>query len=359
MTLPQALRRPRMVIGVGVVLAAVVLVLAGRLSSDEIDPNHVSRSAAPDGLRAFTDLVSSYGARAAVTSAGGTLPVARTAVVLEPAALTAAEVANLQRFADSGGRLLTIGATGALGAVFMADPPGQAIAGDGAARVVAPVPETAGVTTVEGTDARFTSAGAALPAIADETGAWLVVAGAGRGRVLMMASVTPLTNRLLAQADNAAFALGAVGGPGRDITFVDHRVAATGLAAIPTRWRWALGLLTVAALTLVVAFGRRLGPPDRPARPLPPPRGLYVDAMARLVGRSRRPDEALAPLRANLDWRLTGMGLVGHDRSEVAATLGLSDAEATALFVRVDDEDGLLVAGRAFARIVQRGKARM
>src|SRR5262249_61404349 len=79
---------------------------------------------------------------------------------------------------------------------------------------------------------------------------------------------------------------------------------APGRGAIPGRWQAALVGLALAALLGVVAAGRRLGPPEDAARPLPPPRREYIDALAVTLARTNQPAPALAPLQAAARSRL-------------------------------------------------------
>ena len=50
-----------------------------------------------------------------------------------------------------------------------------------------------------------------------------------------------------------------------------------GIAAIPSRWKWALFALAAAALAFVWSRARRFGPPDRASRALPPARADGVE----------------------------------------------------------------------------------
>src|SRR5205823_2322401 len=105
----------------------------------------------------------------------------------------------------------------------------------------------------------------------------------GRGTIELLADSSPLRNRLLDRRDDAALALELAGPPRRAAVFVEsvHGYGeATGLAAIPTSWRWTLGGLALAGAVLVLARGRRLGPPEPLARELPPPRREYVESLA-------------------------------------------------------------------------------
>ena len=119
---------------------------------------------------------------------------------------------------------------------------------------------------------------------------------AGRGRIVLLADSSPLQNRLLGEADNAAFALALSGrGPLTFVESVHGYGPQRGLAALPARFGWALIGLLLAALVFMVARGRRLGPPERERRELPPPRRAYVDALAATMARGKEREEAVAP----------------------------------------------------------------
>jgi hypothetical protein len=165
-----------------------------------------------------------------------------------------------------------------------------------------PVVETTGVRSVRSDGGRgaWRSPGSALPVLAGRNGALALVAQLGLGKVVLLADTTLLTNQLLATADNAVFALNIAGEPGRPVVF-DEAVhgygTATGLAALPPSWKWALTGLFVALLVFMVASARRLGPPESARRELPPPRRAYVDAVAATLARTGAPDTAMAPAR--------------------------------------------------------------
>ena len=154
--------------------------------------------------------------------------------------------------------------------------------------------------------------------------------------------------RLLAHADDAKLGLSLAGPAGRPVAFVEsvHGYGhASGLGAIPTSWRFALGGLVLAALVLIWARGRRLGPAEELERPLPPPRREYVEALASLLERSRDPAAAIAPLQAELRRRLERQGAAGLSAKEVEAALAPPK--------RPED---VVAAGRALARL-ERGSA--
>ena len=152
--------------------------------------------------------------------------------------------------------------------------------------------------------------------------------GAPRGGVTLLPDAAPLTNRRLGEDGNAARALALAGPPARRVAFVEsvHGFGERrGLGALPSAVRWCLGLLGLAALVLLAARGRRLGPPEALARELPPARRAHVDALAAALARTRDPDEAL--------------------RAAVVRA-GLSEERARAL-----GGDELLQAGRGLARL--------
>jgi hypothetical protein len=117
--------------------------------------------------------------------------------------------------------------------------------------------------------------------------------------VVLLADPGVLQNRRLAQADAAALGLALAGRPGRPVAFLEtvHGYGvARGFAGLPDRVKWLLAGLALAALAAVWAVGRRLGPPEDPERPLPPPRAEYVDALAAALVRAegRKPKEVEA-----------------------------------------------------------------
>jgi len=106
-------------------------------------------------------------------------------------------------------------------------------------------------------------------------------------------------NRSLDRADNAAFALAVVGHRSRPVVFVEsvHGYASTGLAAIPTRWKWAAAGLALALATGMWSAGARFGAPEPDRRALRPARRQHVDAVAADLDRVVRTDaELVAPL---------------------------------------------------------------
>jgi hypothetical protein len=342
------------VLGGAIVLVNVALVLARHYTSDPGGPTSSSYATAPTGLAAYADLLARDGRRVTQlrdAPARAHLDPGSTVVLLDPDIVRRADAEALQRFLVAGGRLVAGGAEapGWLDAVLRR-PPSWSGEGIRVARTRTRVPETAGVRRVE-TAGRgsWARAGQARPVLGagGRTRALLLVTQYDRGRIVLLADASPLQNRFLAHADNAKLGLSLAGPPGRPVAFVEsvHGYGrASGVGAIPTSWRFALGGLVLAALVLIWARGRRLGPPEALERPLPPPRREYVEALAALLERSRDPAAAVGPLQAELRRRLERQGPGGLSPDEVQAALAAPK--------RPED---VLAAGRALARLERGG----
>lgn len=286
----------------------------------------------------------------------------QTLVVLDPGLLEPAEVDALVRFVERGGRLVAGGRGSEAIAAAIADAR-RADGGPRQAGVLAPVTEVAGVRQVATAgEAAWTAAGSAVPALGADTGgkALLIVADRGEGRAALLADASPLQNRFLDRADNAALALGLAGAPGRPVAFLEsvHGFGpASGLAALPRRWQAALAGLGLAALVWVAAHVRRLGPAQEPDPTLVPPRGAYVAALARTLRRTRDCHAAVAPVREAARRTVARRAALGAEPAdaEVEAAgrrLGLGEEEAAAVAGRgPGGEEGALAAGRALAAL--------
>ncbi len=284
-----------------------------------------------------------------------------TIVVLEPGSLPRAEAAAIARFVAGGGRAVLAGRGGILAlGEYLDVPPRWGPEGGGTAVPVAPAPEVAGVAEVAATGTgSWVETGEAVPLLASEQGVLAMVAAPGDGRLVLLADATPLRNEFLAEADNAAFGLAIAGKPGSTVAFLEsvHGFAPpSGLAALPDRWRWTLAGLTLAVLVWVVSRARRLGPPFTAARELPPPRARFVEALAAGLARTKRPEEAIDPVRAEARRLVAlrgglGPGADGAELEEAAGALGLDEEEIEALLHGVAKDAGIVAAGRALARL--------
>jgi len=355
----------------GLVLLALVValnvgaaVLEG-LFPDPSGPPGSSYATAPEGLAAYGELLRRDGRRVKAlraAPAGARLDPRATLVLARPDAVARADAGALRRFVERGGRLVAGGPSPEGWVEELLDrPPSWAPERVGKASVVAPVPETRTVGVVASTgDGSWERLGGTLPVLRGEAGRpLLAVTELGRGRLALLADTTPLENRSLAVADNAAFALALAGDRSRPVLFAESVHGFTersGLGAIPVRWLFALGGLVLSALVLMLARGRRLGPPESRERALAPPRVDYATAMAGALAKSDRPSEAVEPVRAAARRHLrarAGLGREGLDEHlrRAAGQAGLEPDEVRAVVDGVEDERGALAAGRALARL--------
>jgi Domain of unknown function (DUF4350) len=341
-----------------VVLALVVVVVVGLAVLDGATrgasgsgPRSSSLSTSRSGTAAYAELLARSGHD--VTHQRGRLADAHldpstTLVLLDPGEIDRADLDNVRSFLFRGGHLVA-GGTRPEWLLELApeDLPGWTP--HGARRVAVTAPD-----------------GTALRIVTDGSGSWVESRGRraltfspanADGRAVLLADPSPLQNRLLDRADNAAFGLTLVPSGGR-VVFAEgvHGYSgATGLAAIPLRWKLALVTVMLAALLTMVAAGRRLGPPEDRERDLPPARRVYVDALGSTLARTRRPADALAPLQRDLRMRVIRRAGLPDDATpdqlrDAARTLGWEGDEVDALFAPLDDDGRVLAAGRALAR---------
>ena len=335
-----------------VVLDALAPTPGGRPSS--------SLATAPRGLAAWAELARDAGrdvrALRRDPSRGG-LPADGTVVVLDAPGLPEDDLDALRAFAEGGGHVVAGGRRGDLLAqgVLGSDAPTWGRGGNRGPRTLLPVARSRGVAEVRTAgEGAWKDAGSALPVIGSRDDSLLLVARAGRGRVSLLADSSPLQNRLLGEADNAALALALAPRDG-PLAFLEtpHGYGeARGLRALPGEAQWALLLLAAAALLFMAARGRRMGPPETLERPLPPPRAAYVESLANVL--SRKPDMLAMGERARLA-ALDRLRAADGDAAVAAAlAAGVPQEEAQALAHRVQDPAAALAAGRALARLEQR-----
>lgn len=353
------------VLGLNVALAGLEAVTGG---SEPGGPASSSYATAPEGLAAYAQLLADRGHPVRRLRAGLAevdLDPAATLVVAGARDVTPSEADAVARFVEAGGRLVVAGADPGPALRRLAGPASWSPAGVGSARPMVPVPEVAGVTAVVTAErGSWADAGPSLPVLAGGAATLATVATRGAGRVVAVADPSVWHNRLLDEADNAAFGVAAVGAPGRPVDFAEAHHGygrARGLGAVPWRWRWAAGLALVAAAAFMWSRGRRFGPPEDDERPLPPARRAYVDAVAATLARTGRRAESLAPLQEAARRRLAARTGVGPDAGEgdlrrAAAGLGLAPADVDALFRPAASDDDVVAAGRALARLEGAGR---
>jgi Domain of unknown function (DUF4350) len=359
--LPES-RQARLATGIIAVIVGTNLIAIGvdALVPSPEGPRSSSFATSAPGMAAWKELAERSGRDVRVVRerlSDASLPSEGTVVVLDPEDFTRSEARTLRRFAEGGGRVIA----GALGPDSWIDVFGARLDWDNggrqAARVLVPAPETGAAARVRTAgEGHWSAVSGALPIVAGADGLPIVVVRrVGRGRVALVADPSPLQNRLLDQADNAALALALAGdGP---LVFLEEPHGygeATGLAALPDRFQWALILLCLAAVVLIVARWPRLGPPDPEEEPLFPPRRAYVDALAATLAKAHERRAAVESVRSAARERLARRAALGRDADAerwhaAARSAGLSDEEARAL-QDVTDHDGI-AAGRALAHL--------
>ncbi len=352
----------RVLIAVG--LLALVALVIDQLTPGRSGPTSSSYATASDGLAAYADLLSLGGhpvTRLRSAPARANLDPHTTVVLLDPEIVVQADVAALRRFVSSGGRLIAGGREpGAWLSELLADEPNWSSRGDTQNAPLLPVPETAGVSSVQSAgEGSWSSAQATLPVLGPADASLATVTNLGAGRIVLLADSSPLQNRLLASGENAAFGLDLAGAAGRPVAFeeaVHGYGQSSGLAALPTRWQWALVGLALAALAFVAARIRRLGPPQPTTDGGLPPRQEHVEALAAALGRTHKPGIAAGSVQQHA--RVLALRRAGlppdADPAEVeqaAARLGLDPDESAAISAASLTDDEVLAAGRALAKL--------
>jgi uncharacterized protein DUF4350 len=362
--LPES-RQTRLLIGiVGVIvgLNLLAIVVDALIPSPE-GPRSSSFATAPEGLAAWKELAERSDHEVTVVRerlSDDALPETGTVVMLDPEHFSRSEARTLLRFAERGGRVIAGGVSpgswiDVLGGVDWDSGGGED------ALVVVPAAETGAARRLRTAgEGHWAGVRGALPVISGSAGPVVALRRAGRGRIALVADPSPLQNRLLGEGDNAALALALVGdGP---LVFLEEPHGygeATGLAALPDRFQWALILLCLAAVVLIAARWPRLGPAEPEEEPLFPPRRAYVDALAATLARTRERTAAVESIRSAARERLARRAALGRDADAeawhaAARSAGLTEEEARAL-QDVTDDDGI-AAGRALARLSGGGR---
>lgn len=309
-------------LGLGAVAAIAVAALVSGMLVPAEPPTPAERPGAsavdrgPDGLHAWRTLLDTTGREVElieVSPRSAVLDSDVTAVLLDAGEVGPDDARALREFVERGGRLVIGGTVASAALSDIAGVSGERSTAAGAPRMapLVPAPEVDGVAAVEGASgAGYLEPGPALPLLGAPGQPPAVLRRTlGDGRVLLVADSSPLTNGFLASADNARLAL-TLPGPARPVAFLERVRAgdASGLAALPAAWAWTAGGLAMAALVLIASRARRLGPPDQLARELPPPRRLYVEAIAASLERSGD--------RAAVEDRLRASGIIVRNDQE-------------------------------------------
>ena len=325
-------------------------------------PRSSSFATSPEGIAAWAELARRSGRDVRVLRerpSDASLPSDGTVVLLDPEDFTRGQALALRRFAERGGRVVAGGLDPGAWLSGLGAPPAWDNGASEDARVVVPSRATGAAAAIRTAgEGHWRTGRDALPLVAGSDGAVVLLRRIGKGEIALVADPSPLQNRLLDKADNATLALALAGdGP---LVFVEgpHGYGTTtGLAALPARFKWALGLLALSALRA----DRRALAAARPARAA---RRSAVPAAARVrrrAGGDARPHarphrgvrgRTLGRARATRPPRGPAARRERRDLTAAARAAGLSDEEASAL-QDITDDDGI-AAGRALARLSRR-----
>ena len=296
--------------------------------------------------------------------------------VIDPTSWTPADNAAVAHLVTGGGRAVIVGRppSGLIGVLFgTAGVPRWEARPSGVSQPVAESSLTAGLASVSSGPTGSFESGAASVVLAGPHGDLAVSSGhdsegtasAIAPAVVMVASSVPFSNATLSERDNAAFVLN-LAGPGlRPVVFdeYDHGYGrtGTGLAGLPSWWRWGLGVALLAVVVWMLSASRRFGPVESSGRPLIPPRVAYVDAMATGLGSvsGDRLATTLTPLRQEgrrLLCRRAGIRLDAPDDevAEAARQAMLPDEVIEGVLAVPQSTSGALGCGRALAWLESR-----
>jgi Domain of unknown function (DUF4350) len=359
-------RRVWIVIGsiAGVILVLNLLATGLDRAVGGNEPSGVSGSSystADGGLAAYASLLGRFGhpvTRSRGPISAQPLDPASTVVVLDPSVLTREDTASLLQFVTAGGRLVIGGSEPFYLHNLRDDPPTWKPDHVTDWRDVDPTLGGARQVLTRGTGV-WSDPGSGHTVVHNGDVALVTRETIGRGEIVFVADPSALGNEFLGSADNAAFALALAGADGRPVVFAEgvHGFGrARGIRAIPGPWKAALLLLALAALALAWSRARRLGPPDQPARRLPPPRADYVEALSLTLERTRDPTQSFAPLRGWVRDHVSARSALpatatDDDVAHAAHALGYPDDEISALIHPLSDDESVLALGRLVARV--------
>lgn len=355
----------RLVFGVLALIVAFNVVLAALgsiLDSGPGGPAASPRGTSGPGLAAYSDLLRSAGHQVTVNTDDLTpadLPVGATAVVADPIRFSSEDVTALTGFLEAGGRLVVIGPdTAEILAVYSG---AQTAAAQGGTNAPVTVWVPSGLTgsateVVGGIGWYWKDLGTLVPLAGSLDNPALVTMSVGKGTLVGLAEVAPLTNRNLARRDNAALGL-ALAGEGRPVVFVDRTTAPSnsGLSAVPTPWKWTAAALAVALIGFIWSAGSRFGPPEPQIANLGPARREHVEAVAAGMARQQpTPAESVSSLRAAARTALArDLGLAPDASAAVlyatAKEHGIDQTEVDEIIQTPEDLDRALAVGRRSA----------
>jgi hypothetical protein len=360
--------RSVIVVVIAIVIAGVLIRLASAVTEGSAPQGPQSSSFSPtaEGLEAYSQLLGQSGARVEqITSplSGQTFTAGTTLVVAAPTSWQPSSSKSLDKLLLQGGRVVLAGEppTGLLETLLVGPMPTWS------ATPISMAESSGGSPLVSGIE-KVVSSGPGSWLQTGETQTLLSGGGrylaltqrVGKGTLVLLASVAPLQNRLIGQADNAAFGLdiGLSGEKAVAFDEYDHGFGQVGggVGGLPRYWRAGLLLALAAVVLWLLSAVRRFGPPEDPERLLPPPRVAYVDALATLL--STTPPERAASATGSLQirareglCRTIGLPRDASDAeiARAAATTGISDDLVTTVLGTPRTVDELVAVGRISA----------
>lgn len=348
---------------VAVVAILGVLVIIGGLNSFGASPSGPSLSSyatTDSGLAAYASLLDATGhpidrLREPLDEAA--LPTTSTLITLGQVP-SGGEQRALRAFLDGGGRLITGGPEAERFLRTFANGLSWGGGAEERARVVAAPTVVSNVRTLvgEGFGAWRDAPGVALARSGERVAVFELAVG--KGSIVAIADPSILTNAFLDRADNAGFGVAIADDPARPVSFAENGHgfgAASGLSAIPARWKTALWFAGFAGLVGAIAAGKRFGPIDAEPEAPAPERVQFVSAVASTLSRSRDRDAAVAPLRARAQAQIARRGGVLADATDdllaAAQRAGLTADEARIVAGSVSTDDDLVALGRVVSRL--------
>jgi hypothetical protein len=325
-------------------------------------PDSSSYATQSRGLAAYADLLAGAGHKVSRVRDPLADVDGGSTIVIADAPIDEDELAAIGQFVERGGRLVLAGRLALpTSRMFMAGVGLEPSAATTARPVlpVEPALDLGGIGSVRTAgEGAFAGTGSARPVLEADGAPIAAVATPPSGTVVLLADASPLQNRLLAQAGNAAFGLALAGPADRPVVFAEagHGYGQeSGLDAVPSDWGWALVGGVLATLVWVWSRGRRLGPPEEDDTEPPPRRRAYVDAVAATLLRTRDPAGAIAPVqqagREHLA-RRTGVAADADAELRAAATkAGVSEHDVDAIISPVRSHDDAIRAARALAHL--------
>ncbi|MGQ0824418.1 MAG: DUF4350 domain-containing protein [Actinomycetota bacterium] len=314
-----------------------------------------------EGLAGYFELLTRWGHpvdRIRGELGDANLDPSHTLVIVAPAVLLSEQDEQaVELFVEFGGRLVLAGVDGGVTSQLLGDrAPAETDGAEHYTQFASSLPLLSRV-VVDG-DAAYESSEVYRVLVREDAAVLAMTARVGAGEVVLLADPSLVQNESLVEDDNAALAVELAGEDGRTVVFAEgvHGYGkATGLDAIPTRWRYALAFLALAAVVFSWARGRRLGPPDRPRRDLPPARSEYITALGTTLGRTGDRASALATVAAHGRAQIARRAALPADADRTAfdaaaRQLGLDDDEIAALWSPPGDDAGVMQLGRAVAR---------